>query len=140
MEFRQATEADIQFAADHALYPKRDPDKENCADFVYTLDHGDYLLAVGGFRMITDTTAWGWVELTEFVGNHLVPTIRVISEYMDIFCKNHKIRRLQAWVADRFEEGFRTVRHLGFDEEYLMKDFLGKGKDAIMFVKFYDGE
>jgi hypothetical protein len=138
MEFRQATEADIKFAADHALFPKRDPDQENNADFVYTLDHGDYILAVGGFRMITETTAWAWIELTEYVGNHLIPTIRVISEYMEIFCKNHKIRRLQAWVDEDFSEGMRTAIHLGFESEYILKDFLGKDKNAIMFVKYYE--
>lgn len=140
MEFRQSTEDDLKFAAEHSLYEPSGKEKMDTVDFVYTLDHGDYILGIGGFRMITDTTAWAWIELTEFVGKHLVPTVRVVSEYMEIFCKNHGIRRLQAWVNKEFAEGIRTTRHFGFEEEYMMKDFLGKGKDAIMFVKYFDGE
>lgn len=139
MEFRESTEADLEFAAEHSLYPS-DKDQPTRIDYAFTLDHGDFILAVGGFRMITETTAWGWIELTEFMGPHLVATYRVISEYMDIFCRDKKIRRLQAWVRKGFTEGMRTMRHLGFDEEYMMKDFLGEGQDAIMFVRYYQGE
>ncbi len=139
MEFRQATEADLKFVAENSLYPLTGKEKTE-TDFVYALDHGDYVLGIGGFRMITPTTAWAWIELTDYVGSHLVPTYRVISEYMTIFCKTHRIHRLQAWVAKEFTEGLRVVRHLEFEEEYLMKGFLGKGKDAIMFVKYFDGE
>jgi hypothetical protein len=140
MEFRQATEADLKAVVENSLYPSQGKESTEAIDFIYTLDHGDYILGVGGFRMITDATAWAWIELTMFVGRHLVPTVRVIAEYMEIFCKNHNIRRLQAWVAKGFEEGIRTTRHLGFEEECVMKDFLGKGKDAILFVKYFDGE
>lgn len=140
MEFRKATEEDLQFVIEHGLYPPTGKEQSEPIDFIYTLDHGDYILGVGGFRMITDTTAWAWIDLSEYVGRHLVPTIRVIAEYMEVFCKNHHIRRLQAWVDKEFKEGLRTARHLGFEEEYMMKDFLGKGKDAIMFVKYYEGE
>lgn len=140
MEFREATEKDFEFAAQHSLHKTGGKDQPDRIDFGYTLDHGDYILAVGGFRLITDTTAWAWIELTEYVGSHLIPTCRVISEWAEIFCRDHNIRRLQAWVPKGFEEGMRMVRHFGFEAEFLMKDFLGKGQDAMMFVRFFDGE
>lgn len=139
MEFRQSTREDLEFAAEHSLYPD-DKDQPDQIDYAFTLDHGDYILGVGGFRMITNTTAWAWIELTEYMGPHLVATYRVISEYMDIFCREHKITRLQAWVRKGFTGGMRMVRHLGFDEEYMMKNFLGNGQDAIMFVRYYQGD
>lgn len=140
MEFREATPKDLEFAAQHGLYKTGGKDQPDQIVYAYTLDHGDYILGVGGFHMITDTTAWAWIELTEYVGGHLIPTCRVISEYGEIFCRNHKIRRLQAWVPKGFEEGMRLVQHFGFEAESLMKDFLGKGKDAMLFVRFFDGE
>jgi hypothetical protein len=140
MEFREATEADLNFVNQHGLYPPTGKERMDRIDFIYTLDHGDYILGVGGFRIITDTTAWAWIELTEYVGAHLVPTVRVINEYMHDFCKRYNICRLQSWVAKDFAEGLRTVRHFNFEEEYTLKNFLGKGKDAILFVRFFDGE
>lgn len=137
MEFRQSTQSDFDFVTEHSLYKSGEKDVPSQVRYAYTLDHGDYILGIGGFEMITDTTAWAWLELTEYVGSHLIPTFRVVAEYIDIFCKNHKIRRLQAWVDKDFPEGIRTVRHLGFQEEYMLKDFLGKGKNAIMFVKYF---
>lgn len=140
MEFRQATDEDLKYVSEHSLYPPTGKDQSDFCDYSYVLDHGKYILGAGGFQPITSTTAWAWIELTEYVGSHLVPTVRVINEYMEIFCKNHHIRRLQAWVAKDFPEGLRTARHFNFEEEYMMKDFLGKGKDAIMFVKYFDGD
>jgi hypothetical protein len=140
MEFRQSTEEDLKFVEKYSLYPSSGKVISDQIDFIYTLDHGDYILGVGGFRLITDSTAWAWIDLTEYVGSHLVMTLRVIKEYMEIFCRDHHIRRLQAWVERGFTEGLRTVRHAGFVEEYMMHDFLGKGRDAIMFVKYFDGE
>ncbi len=138
MEFRQATESDLNFVKENSLYPIEEKEVAE-TDYVYTLDHGDYILGVGGFRMITGTTAWAWLELTDYVGGHLVPTYRVIKEYMEIFCRDHHIVRLQAWVRDGFMEGMRTVRNLDFEEEYLMKNFLGMGCHAILFVKYFKG-
>jgi hypothetical protein len=140
MEFRIATKADIDFVAENSLYGPIGKEQQEQIDFVYTLDHGDYILGVGGFRMVTDSTAWGWIELSGYIGNHLVPTIRVIQDYMKIFCSNHKIRRLQAWVASDFPEGIRTAKHLGFVEECTMIDFLGKGKNAILLVQYFNGD
>lgn len=139
MEFRLSTETDLEFVSKHSLYEEEN-NQPTQLDHIFTLDHGDYILGIGGFRMITNSTAWAWVQLTEYVGRHIEPTYRVIKEYMEIFCKDHNICRLQAWVKKDFHEGIRTVRHLGFQEEYMMKDFLGKDKSAIMFVKYYDGE
>lgn len=142
MEFRIATQEDLDFVSEHKLYPNDDDKKgPERTDYVYTLDHGDYILGVGGFRLVTNTTAWAWFELTEYVGDHLVPTYRCIVEWMEIFCKNHGIIRLQAWVEKGFTQGMRTMRHCGFQEEYMLKDFLGQDRDAIMFAKYYnDGQ
>jgi hypothetical protein len=140
MEFRQATEDDLTFVKAHSLYPPTGKENSDAFDFVYTLEHGEYILGIGGFRMITDATAWAWIELTEFVGSHIIATYRVISEYMEIFCTNHTICRLQAWVDKDFQAGNRTAFHLGFSVEQQMKDFLGKGRDAILYVKYFGVE
>lgn len=140
MEFRLATESDLKFVKEHSLYPPTGKENSDCIDFVYTLEHGDYIIGVGGFRLITDSTAWAWIELTEFVGSHIIATYRVISEYMQRFAENHSICRMQAWVEKGFAEGHRTALHLGFTVENTLKDFLGKNRDAIMYVRYFNGE
>ena len=141
MDFRIMTADDLAFVDAHPLYPAERKERKDDQDFNFALQHGDYVLGVGGFRMITDTTAWAWVQLTSYVGHHIIPTIRVITEYADIFCKKHKILRLQAFVRADFPEGHRLVEHLGyFREGPVMKDFCGKGIDAHLYVKHYDGE
>ena len=152
MDFRIMTAEDLAFVDAHLLYPDERKERKDDQDFNFALQHGDYVLGVGGFRMITDTTAWAWVQLTSYVGHHIIPTIRVITEYMDGyylkdgthkpgFCKKHGILRLQAFVRADFPEGHRLVEHLGyFREGPVMKDFCGKGIDAHLYVKHYDGE
>lgn len=141
MEFRAMTEADLKIILEHSLYaqePKNSMSDDAHAEFV--LEHGDSILAAGGFRAITETTAEGWIMLTDYVGNHLIPVYKVISEWLEIWCKNHKIHRVQAWVKSGFEEGKRTVRHLGFTEEFKMLDFLGPGKDAYLYYRIMENK
>lgn len=135
------TEADLKFITENALYPfdpKNDKSDNACYEFV--LDHGDYIIGGGGFRAITETTAEGWIALTTYVGDHVVPAYRVINEWLEIWCKNHNIHRVQAWVKAGFEEGKRTLRHLGFTEEFKMLDFLGPGKDAYLYYRIMENK
>jgi hypothetical protein len=64
--------------------------------------------------------------------------MRRIREYIDIFCREHKILRLEAWVDVNFNEGLRLVKHLGFHPESRKINFLGKNKDAWLYVRFFD--
>jgi len=135
------TEADLKVIEKHSLYPQEP--KNGCSDnahYEFVLEHGGYILAAGGFRAITETTAEGWIQLTDYMGPHLIATYRVISEWLEIWCKNHKIHRIQAWVKAGFEEGKRTVEHLGFQKEFKMVDFLGKGRDAWQYYRLMEIE
>ncbi len=137
MKFREMTFEDLAFVEEHSLY-KENADKEHPEriDFDFVLEHDNYILAAGGFRIINKTTAWAWIELTEYIKKeHLITTYRTIKEWHEIWCKIKKIYRLQAWVRSGFEEGKRLAEHLGFEKEFKMKDFLGPEKDAWMYVK-----
>lgn len=135
MEFRKMTEQDWKIAEEHPLYPNGKKEVNDVQDFDFTFEHDGQVMCVGGFRMITETSAWGWIQLTEYSKEHLVPSIRVVKEWMEEWCKNHSIIRLQAWVATDFIEGMRTVEHFGFRRECLLNDFLGKDKPAVLYAK-----
>ena len=136
MNFRETTQEDLDFVADHSVSRgilKRQPER---IDYCFTLEHEGKPLGIGAFRFINTTTAWCWCDLTDLAGKHIIEGYRVIKEWMDIFVKEHGIKRLQAYVEMDFPEAIRMVQHLGFEKESIMKNFIGD-KDASMYVKLF---
>jgi hypothetical protein len=136
MKFRQMTDTDVAFVAEHSVSRGilgKQPEK---IDWDYCLEHEGKVLAVGGIHLVNMTTAWGWIELTSFSKEHTVTVYRVIKEWMEICCKNHGIKRLMAYVDCEYPEGVRTVEHLGFHQESIMPMFIDD-KSAYLFIKFY---
>jgi len=148
MNFREAKPDDLDFVMNNALYPHqvdKDCRKRICYD--YTFEQNDTILGMGGFIILNDTTAECWVFLTTFAMKPIIPNLCTLSEcmrrikdQMEIFAKNHGILRFQAWVSCDFEEGNRLVRHLGFEKESKMINYLGKDKDAWLYVKMMEIE
>ncbi len=134
MEFRETTQEDLDFVANHSVSRgilKRQPE---CIDYCYTLEHEGKPLGIGGFRLINETTAWAWVDITDCAGGHIIPAYRVLKDWIDIFVKEHGIKRLQAYIEMDFPEAIRMVQHLGFEKESIMRSFVGD-KDASMYVR-----
>ncbi len=137
MNFRELKQSDIDFVADHSVSRGILSKQPEIIDFSYTLEHEGEILGIGGIRLINETTAWGWLDLTTYAGNHITTVYRVIKEWMEIICKEKGIKRLQAYIEMDFPEAVRTVKHLGFEQESIMKNFVGN-KDAYMYVKFME--
>ena len=134
MNFREAVQSDFDYLADHSIsrgIQKRLPEQ---VDYVYVLEHEGAVLCLGGFQMANLTTAWCWIDISSEVGDHIVMMYRVIRDWIEKFCKDHKIRRLQAYVECDFSEAITLVQHLGFHKESIMKKFMGDN-DAFMYAK-----
>jgi len=134
MIFRETTLEDVEFAGNHSIsrgISKRQPEK---IEYLYTLEHHEVPLGIGGFHLINLTTAWCWVDLMDTAGEHMIVAYRVIKEWIDIFAKEHNLKRLQAYVQMDFPEAIRMVQHLGFEKESIMKNFVGD-KDALLYVR-----
>ena len=134
MEFRETTQEDLDYVAEHSvsrgiqkLYPGQ-------TDFCYTLVHDGIPLGLGGFRLINCTTAWCWVDITPIGREQIATTYRTLKEWIDVFAEEHGLKRLQAYVECDFTEAIRMVRHLGFKKESIMKNFMGD-KDAFLYVR-----
>lgn len=134
MNFREMIQSDVDFVKDHSVSRGIFYKQPEVTDFSYTLEHEGEILGIGGIRLINPTTAWAWIDMTHYAGNHIIAVYRVIKEWMDILCKEKGIKRLQAYIEMDFPEAIRMVRHLGFKEESVMKNFMGD-KDAFMFVR-----
>jgi RimJ/RimL family protein N-acetyltransferase len=134
MNFRKMTAEDVEFVKDHSASRgifKNQPDE---IDYAYTLENEGQILCIGGIRMINLYSAWAWIDLTHEAGKCITTTYRVIKEWGDSLCKQHNIRRLQAYVETDFPEAIRMVEHLGFKRESTMKNFMGD-KDAYLYVR-----
>ena len=135
MNFREAIQSDLDYLADHSVSRGIQSKQPSAIEYLYTLEHEGVPLGVGGFRLINLTTAWCWVNLSDKMKHgHVIPTYRVIKEWIEMFTKEHGIKRLQAYVEVDFPEAIRMVEHLGFEQESIMKNFVGD-KDAAMFVR-----
>ena len=139
MNFRKTTEEDLEFCAKHGVSGGTFGDKGEEIAHSVTLEHDGEILFVGGILKITDCTAWGYVELTTYAMNHIYTVYRVVKEYLEILCKEHGIIRLQAWVETGIPERELFVEHLDFSPEgNMMKHFLGYGKPAQLYVRYFE--
>lgn len=134
MEFRETIPEDLEYLANNSIsrgIQKYCPEQ---IDYRYTLENDGIPLGVGGFQLINLTTAWCFLDLSHNAGLHVIATYRTIKDWINVFAKEHKIKRLQAYVECDFPEAISMVEHLGFHEESVMKNFIGD-KPAFLFVR-----
>jgi N-acetylglutamate synthase-like GNAT family acetyltransferase len=135
MNFRVGTVEDLELMETLSINQKHDRKFEAEVDHFYTLEHDGEILGVGGFRVIVPATAWCWVDFSEYGVHHIRETYRVTRDWIDQWAKKMNIKRLQAFVKDQPNEK-RLVKHLGFEQESVMKNFYGDN-DALMFVRIF---
>ncbi len=134
MEFRQATQHDIEYMANHSINTSVDRKVCGITEQVFTIEHDGTPLAVGGFRFIVPTTAWCWIDLGDEAGKHLVTLYRTIRDWIDKFAENNGVKRLQAFVRTDSIKAQRFIEHLGFERESTMVGFFGDS-NADMYVR-----
>ncbi len=138
MKFRETIKEDLDYMADNSINHSVDRKQMDCVDYVYTLEHNEIPLAVGGFRMIVPTTAWCWIDLSHESGKHIHTVYRQIRDWIDKFTESHDVKRLQAFIRVDYEEAIRMVEHLGFKKESTMYGFFGD-KDGYMYTRRPNG-
>lgn len=139
MIFRELQQSDVDFVAENTIsrgFLGKQPQE---IDFSYTLEHNGKILGIGGVRLITPTTGWGWFNMTTFARGHIVVCYRTIKDWLDTLVEDNGLKRVQAYIDVSFPEGIRMAKHLGFEEESLMKDFLPTG-DAFLYVKIWSNK
>jgi hypothetical protein len=125
---------DVKYLEDNSVSRGIFKNTPEVTDYSYSLEHEGILLASGGFRLINNTTAWCWLDMSHHAGSHIQTLYRVISEWMEEFIKDKGIKRLQAYIDPLFPEGIRLVQHLGFERESNMTNFYGN-RDAYLYRK-----
>lgn len=138
MEIRELEQSDIEKMKDKSIsrgiLDKMPPQ----IDFSFCLENEGTVLAIGGILLITETTAWAWLDLSEDSLDYTATVYRTVKDWMEKLVAIHKIKRLQAYVECDFAKGVRMVKHLGFIKEHIMPRFVGE-KSAYLYVKHYEG-
>lgn len=134
MQLREATQADLQYTADHST-SRGQKEFPVQIDFIYCLEDNDKILGVGGVKLITPTVAWCWMDWTENAKTKRYSAYRSIYEWLNKFMEAKRILRLMAAVECDFPEAITTVQHLGFQQEGLMQNWVD-GKPAYLYVRF----
>ena len=132
MIFRASTPEDFLYMSEHCKYRRSEIKQLDAIDEICTLEDNGFPILVGGFRQINDATAWCWMDLAE--GVNIRQAYRVIKEWIELYIESNDIKRLQAFVRVDFEQAIRTVKHLGFKKESIMKNFF-RDCDAYLFVR-----
>ena len=132
MKFRDVAQSDIDYMVENSI--NGNLKQLRSVDHIYTLEHEGIPLLVGGFRLITDTTAWCWTDISHESGKHIKTMYRTIKEWIDIFVRTHNIKRLQACIRVNSPEAIRMVEHLGFRLESSMPKFFGDS-DGFLYVR-----
>ena len=109
---------------------------ENTVCIADCLELDGKLLLMGGFVIITNCTAWAWVEITEEGIKHINLSYRVVKEWLEKNANIYGMKRLQAYVLCDFPEAQRFAEHLGFHKEYdkPMKYFT-LDSDAFLYIR-----
>lgn len=136
VNFRELKQEDIDAVKNDSISRGILSKQPESIDFGYTLEHEGKVLGIGGFRLINMTTIWCWTDWTHFAREHTITAYRTVREYIDIFAKEHKIKRAQAYVECSFPEAIRMVEHLGFHRESVMPNFV-ENESAYLYVKFF---
>jgi len=139
MNFRQLTQQDIDWMRENTgdkAFWKSLPER---VDYDYCLEHCGDVLCAGGVRLMNETTAVGWIDISPKGHEHIVLCYRTISEWMIQLCQSIGIIRLEAYVREGFGAGVRTVEHLGFSFERKVPRYFGN-TDAMLFVRFFEQE
>lgn len=134
MLFRAMTTEDYEYLKDHSASRGIFKNTPDVTEFSYSLEHDGKLLASGGYRLINETTAWAWIDLTHDAGNHILSLYNATKKWTEEFVKDKGIKRLQAYIDPNFPEAIRLAQHLGFERESNMKNFYGD-RDALLYVR-----
>ena len=91
-------------------------------------------MVVGGFRLLNLTSAWCWMDWTAEALRHKKEVYKTVRDWLDFITKEMGLVRLMACVKTDFPAAIRTIEHLGFCRESIMKHFYGE-KDAYLYVR-----
>jgi hypothetical protein len=125
MILRELKQSDIDYLKNHSISRTIFNKIPEETDIRVAIEENGITLAIGGIQMINSTTAWCWVDLSDEAGKHVIIVYRLIKTWLGEMVEKMGIKRLQCYVEQDFAEGHNMVKHLGFEFEHTMLNFVG---------------
>ncbi len=134
MKLRETIQSDVDYLAEHTRSHGSFNKKPDILEFTYTLEHEGNILCIGGLNIITPTTGWAWVDISDKADGHMKDVYRYIRDWLKIFTEDKGLIRLQAHVEKGFPEAIRMIEHLGFEFESTLKKFYNE-TDYLLYAR-----
>lgn len=136
MQLREATQADLEYMTGASI-SRGQKELPVCIDLTYCMENDGVILGIGGMKLMTPSVAWCWMDWSPHAMEHLYSGYRMLTEWLDTMIATHKIKRLMAAVECDFHQAIRTVEHLGFERESIMKNWT-EHRPAFLYVRLME--
>jgi hypothetical protein len=130
-------QSDLDFVAEHGIHKGVLKNQPDCIDYSYCLEHEGKVLVIGGMKLINSTCAIGWIALTVWAGDHIIEVFRCVKTWLSDMAQTIGLTCVMAFVEAGFEEGERTVEHLGFTLKCRIPNYKGE-IPADLYIKTFE--
>jgi hypothetical protein len=88
-----------------------------------------------GMQLINSKVGQCWIVSSKYISGSKLGTVKVVRELLDSFAKEHKLKRVQTLVDEKFID---WIRLFGFKQESVMEKIKDDGGDRYMYVKLFN--
>lgn len=100
-------------------------------DLVWTAEHDEKVIAMGGIVPIWRNRAHAWMWMSEESGKHMLGIHRGVKKFLT----HSNFTRIEATVNIGFKPGTRWMKMLGFELEGYMRAYDPNGADMLLFAR-----
>ena len=98
---------------------------------VWTGEHGENVVAMGGLVPIWKGRAHAWMLISPEAGKHMMTIHRAVKKQL----VRSPFTRVEATVDVGFKEGNRWMKMLGFELEGYLRAYRPDGADMLLFAR-----
>jgi RimJ/RimL family protein N-acetyltransferase len=93
------------------------------------------IIGCGGIMILWEGTGEAWATLAPATKHSPKDVFYCLRKGLEIIGEAYELIRIQAIAKPSFPESVRLLRHLGFEEEGVLRKYWEGGIDAVMMAK-----
>lgn len=124
------------FDGDHEVIPNLIAHAELGRCWTLTDPEGE-IGCIQGYSIFWQGLAMAGGVVTKSVAKYPVAYMKVVREYLEIFCKDDKIHRLEAYTKVDYPPGHKWLQGLGFERESVLKAYGPDKADYYLYRRLF---
>lgn len=92
---------------------------------------------IQGYSIFWQGLAMAGGVVTKAVAKHPVAYMKVVRQYIEFFCKEDNIHRLEAYTRVDYPEGHKWLQALGFERENLLTAYGPDKADYYLYRRLF---